>query len=249
MKQKSLDGQKIIVTGGSRGIGSAIVRLLANEGAQVAFTFSSREELAQQLAQSLPGEDHIYTKMDISNEDSVNTAIDHILSKWQSVNGLVNNAGITKDQLLLRMKTDDFDSVINTNLRGTYLVSKSIAKVMLKAKKGSIVNITSVIGQTGNPGQGSYAASKAGTVAFAKSIAQELGSRNIRVNNVAPGFIVTDMTNELSEDAKNKILEKVPLGTLGDCDDVAYAVRFLLSDESKYITGHTISVNGGMFMD
>lgn len=254
---ENLIGKKIVVTGGSRGIGAAIVRLLADKGALVAFTYSSQEDAAQKVIESIrrkypeqSGNDgHFYVRMDLANEESINTATEQILSRWKSVDGLVNNAGITKDQLLLRMKSQDFDIVMNTNLRGTFLVTKNFSKIMLKAKKGSIVNITSVIGQTGNPGQSSYAASKAGTVAFSKSIAQELGSRDIRVNCVAPGFITTDMTEQLDENVKNKILEKIPLGCLGEASDVAHAVRFLLSDESKYITGHTINVNGGMYME
>lgn len=249
MSGKSLQGKRIVVTGGSRGIGSAIVKLLADEGAEVAFTYSSREESAQKVAQSLSGQGHFYVKMDVSDENSVTTAIDYILEKWPEVHGVVNNAGITKDQLLLRMKAEDFDSVINTNLRGTFLVTKAFAKPMMKARKGSIVNIVSIIGETGNAGQANYAASKAGTIAFAKSVAQELASRNIRVNNIAPGFIGTEMTEVLSEDVKVKMMEKIPLGKIGEGEDIAQAVRFLLSDESKYITGHTLDVNGGMFMN
>lgn len=249
MTKNSLQGKRIVVTGGSRGIGAAIVKLLAEEGAQVAFTFSSREESAQQVAHSLPGEGHFYIKMDISDEASVNAAVAHILEKWPEIDGVVNNAGITKDQLLMRMKTEDFDSVIGTNLRGTFLVTKAFTKGMMKARKGSIVNITSIIGQTGNAGQANYAASKAGTVAFSKSVALELGSRNVRVNCVAPGFIETEMTDVLPEEVKNKMLDRIPLRKIGEAVDVAQTVRFLLSDESKYITGNTISVNGGMFMD
>lgn len=249
MSLKSLQGKKIVVTGGSRGIGASIVKHLAEEGAQIAFTYSSREESAQQVAHTLPGEGHFYIKMDISNESSVNEAVDHILEKWPEIDGIVNNAGVTKDQLLLRMKAEDFDSVVNTNLRGTFLVTKAFAKSMIKARKGSIVNITSIIGETGNAGQANYAASKAGTVAFSKSVALELASRNIRVNNVAPGFIATEMTSVLSEDVKAKMLESIPLKKIGEGNDVAQAVRFLLSDESKYITGHTLDVNGGMHMN
>ncbi|CAE79860.1 3-oxoacyl-(Acyl-carrier-protein) reductase [Bdellovibrio bacteriovorus HD100] len=249
MSGKSLQGKKIVVTGGSRGIGAAIVKLLADEGAQVAFTYSSREEAAQQVAHSLTGEGHFYIKMDIANEESVNSAVDHILEKWSDIDGVVNNAGITKDGLLLRMKSEDFDSVVNTNLRGTFLVTKAFTKPMMKARKGSIVNIVSIIGETGNAGQANYAASKAGTIAFSKSVALELGSRNVRVNNVAPGYIATEMTDVLSEDVKSKMMEKIPLAKIGEGSDVAQAVRFLLSDESKYITGHTLDVNGGMHMN
>jgi len=245
---KSLQGKKIIVTGGSRGIGASIVKLLAEEGAQVCFTYSSREEAAADVAKTLPGEGHFYLKLDVASEASVTEAIDQISAKWPEIDGLVNNAGITKDQLLLRMKAEDFDAVVNTNLRGTFLMTKALSKIMMKARKGSIVNITSVIGQTGNAGQANYAASKAGTEAFSKSVALELASRNIRVNCVAPGFIATEMTHVMSEDAKTKIMGKIPLNSIGEGIDVANAVKFLLSDESKYITGHTMSVNGGLFM-
>ncbi len=238
-----------MVTGGSRGIGASIVKYLADEGAQVAFTFSSREESAQQVAHTLSGDGHFYIKMDIASEASVTEAVDHILEKWPEVDGVVNNAGITKDQLLLRMKAEDFDSVVNTNLRGTFLVTKAFIKPMMKARRGSIVNIVSIIGETGNAGQANYAASKAGTIAFTKSVALELGSRNVRVNNVAPGYIATEMTDVLSEDVKNKMMEKIPLGRIGEGKDIAQAVRFLLSDESSYITGHTLDVNGGMHMN
>jgi len=246
---KSLQGKKVIVTGGSRGIGAAIVKLLAEEGAQVCFTYSSREDAAAEVARTLPGDGHFYLKLDVASEESVNAALEQISSKWPEIDGLVNNAGITKDQLLLRMKAEDFDSVISTNLRGTFLMTKALSKIMMKARKGSIVNITSVIGQTGNAGQANYAASKAGTEAFGKSVALELASRNVRVNCVAPGFIATEMTHVLNEDTKKKILEQIPMNSIGEASDVAKAVKFLLSDDSKYITGHTMSVNGGMFMN
>lgn len=241
--------KKILVTGGSRGIGAEIVRVLASANAQVAFTYSSNQQSAEKLLSTLPGDGHFTFAMDISSEDSINTGIDLLLKKWTDCDGLVNNAGITKDGLLLRMKTEDFESVINTNLRGTFLLSKAISRPMMKARKGSIVNITSVIGQTGNAGQSNYAASKAGIVGFSKSMALELGSRGIRVNCVAPGFIETDMTDVLSDDIKQKIMEKIPLQKLGRTQDVAEAVKFLLSDQSSYITGHTISVNGGLYME
>ncbi|GIL21291.1 MAG: beta-ketoacyl-ACP reductase [Candidatus Jettenia caeni] len=245
---KSLEGKKIFVTGGSRGIGASIVQVLAEKGAQVAFTYSSQEEAAQKVLASLPGTGHFHLKMNISSEESVTEGIDKVLAKFGEIDGIVNNAGITKDQLLLRMKTEDFDQVIHTNLKGTYLVTKGFLKSMLKSRKGSIVNITSVIGQTGNAGQANYAASKAGTEAFSKSTALEVASRGIRVNCVAPGFIATEMTEVLNEEQKKLILSKIPLDRIADPKEVAYAVSFLLSDESKYITGHTLSVNGGMYM-
>lgn len=245
----NLNGKKIIVTGGSRGIGAAIVQSLAEAGAHVAFTYSSKEESAKNILSSLKGEGHFYVQMDVSNEDSVNKGIELIQKQWSEIDGLVNNAGITKDGLLLRMKSEDFDQVIATNLKGTFLLTKLVSKVMMKARRGSIVNITSVIGQTGNAGQANYAASKAGTVGFSKSIAQEIASRNIRVNCIAPGFIATEMTHVLNDEVKAKIMEKIPLQRMGEAKDVANAVKFLLSDESSYITGHTLSINGGMYMD
>lgn len=243
-----LAGKKIFVTGGSRGIGAAIVRRLANEGAQVAFTYASRPDSAEQVLKSLPGEGHFHIKMNLSEEADIEKSVSELFAKWPEVHGLVNNAGITKDGLILRMKTEDFDSVVNTNLRGAFLLTKLFAKPMMKARSGSVVNITSVIGQMGNAGQANYAASKAGLIGFSKSVAQELAPRNIRINCVAPGFIVTDMTESLPEEVKNKILADIPLGRLGEVEDVANAVLFLLSDEAKYITGHVLSVNGGLFM-
>lgn len=240
--------KKILVTGGSRGIGAGIARHLAHQGAQVAISYTSRPDSAETVLQSLEGQGHISIQMDISNEESVLHGVTEVLNKFGQIDGLVNNAGITKDQILLRMKTSDFDDVIQTNLRGTYLCTKAVMKPMLKARSGSIVSITSVIGQTGNAGQANYAASKAGIEAFMKSTALELGSRNIRANCVAPGFIVTEMTDELNDDQKNAILSKIPLNKLGQVDDIAHAVSYLLSDQAAYITGQTISVNGGLHM-
>lgn len=248
MSFSSLKAKKIFVTGGSRGIGSAIVKLLAQLGAQVTFTYSSRADAAEALLKELPGSGHKCLQMDLSQESSVQSALEQLLQHSPEIDGVVNNAGITKDQLLLRMKIEDFDTVMNTNLRGNFLIIKALTKVMMKARKGSIVNITSVIGQTGNAGQSNYAASKAGLIALSKSVALELGSRNVRVNCVAPGFIATDMTQSLTEEQKKQILTKIPLESLGDPMDVAHAVAFLLSDEARYITGHTLNVNGGMYM-
>mgnify|MGYP000853279498 FL=1 len=244
-----LSGKKILVTGGSRGIGAEIVKSLAEAGAQVAFTYSSNQASAQKILETLPGQGHRILAMNVADEASVNNALETLMTDWKEFDGLVNNAGITKDGLLMRMKSEDFDSVINTNLKGTFYLTKAITKIMMKARKGSVVQITSVIGQTGNAGQANYAASKAGVVAFSKSVALELGSRGVRVNCVAPGFIETDMTEVLSDDVKQKIMDKIPLQRMGSSKDVADAVKFLLSDQSAYITGHTLSVNGGMFME
>lgn len=245
----SLSGKKVFVTGGSRGIGAAIVQMLAERGAQVAFTYASRADAAEKLLSSLPGTGHFHLQMNTADEASVDAGINQVLEKFGEVDGVVNNAGITKDGLLLRMKTEDFDSVINTNLRGTFLVTKGFLKSMVKARKGSVVNITSVIGQTGNAGQANYAASKAGTEAFSRSIAQEVASRGIRVNCIAPGFIGTEMTEVLSDDQKKAILSKIPMQRIAEPSEIASVVSFLISEDSKYITGHTLSVNGGLFMN
>lgn len=243
-----LQGQSVLVTGGSRGIGAAIAQKAASLGARVALTFSSREEAAEAVVRSLVGSGHLKVRMDLAQEESIESAIEQVLSHFGKLDGLVNNAGLTADQIILRMKTEDFDKVIGANLRGTFLCCRAVAKTMLKARAGSIINITSVIGQTGNAGQANYAASKAGIEALTRSIALELGARGVRANCVAPGFVQTDMTDNLTEAQKQKIIEKVPLGTIGLPADVAHAVCFLLSDESRYITGHTLNVNGGLLM-
>ncbi len=248
MNRQRFAGKRILVTGSSRGIGAGIARKLASQGASVAVTYSTNPTLAKDVLASLEGDGHLILQLDIGDEASVAAAYEKIAEKWGRVDGVVNNAGVTRDQLLLRMKIEDFQSVIDTNLKGTFLCTRSAVKMMLKARAGSIVNITSVIGEMGNSGQSNYAASKAGIEGFTKSVAQEIGSRSIRVNCVAPGFIVTDMTDTMTDQARSAILSKVPLNTLGDVDDVANAVSFLLSDEAKYVTGQTISVNGGLYM-
>jgi 3-oxoacyl-[acyl-carrier protein] reductase len=180
----------------------------------------------------------------------VKEATESAIAEWNSqIDGLVNNAGITRDQLLLRMKKEDFDDVYTTNLRGSFYTTKMLLKPMMKSRKGSIVNISSVVGAMGNAGQSNYSATKAGLEAFTRSIAKEIGSRGIRVNAVAPGFIQTDMTDVLSDTQKDSLLKDLPLGRLGSVDDIAESVAFLLSDASSYITGHTLHVNGGMFMN
>ncbi len=242
-------GKNIFVTGGSRGIGKEIVKYLAEKGARVAFTYSQNEESSLELIKSLDSPGHQCFKMDLQSEESVNGCITQVLNLFENqVHGLVNNAGITSDQLLLRMKTEEFDNVINTNLRGVFLVTKAISKVMLKMRSGSMVHITSVIGQTGNQGQANYAASKAGIEAFSKSVALELASRNIRSNCVAPGFIETEMTTSLTDIQKQEIFKKIPLQRIAQAVEVARCVGFLLSDDSSYVTGHTLSVNGGLHM-
>lgn len=246
----SVKDKNIFITGSSRGIGAGLAQLLAQAGAKVTITYGASKDAAEKIYSDLPGEGHLLLQMDMNNEASVTQAFSEALEKWGGkLDGLVNNAGITRDQLLLRMKSQDFDDVYQTNLRGSFYTTKLALKPMMKQKKGSIVNISSVVGSMGNPGQANYAATKAGLEAFTKSVAKEIGSRGIRVNSVAPGFIKTDMTESLSEDQKASLTEGLPLGRLGEVQDIAAAVIFLLSDASSYVTGHTLHVNGGMYMD
>lgn len=243
-----LKNLSFFVTGGSRGIGRAIVQLLAQSGARVAFSYASSEASAQQVLETLPGEGHFIVPLKLEDPQSIEQAVETVLSRMPQLSGLVNNAGLTRDNLMLRMKLQDWDDVINSNLRGTFLVTQGFLKSFVKARQGSIVNVASVIGRMGNAGQANYAASKAGLIGFSKSLAREIGSRGIRVNCVAPGFIKTDMTKDLPEAVQQQLLQQVPLGYLAEPEDVAHAVKFLLSPESRYITGHTLDVNGGMFM-
>ncbi len=242
-----LKDQKILVTGGSRGIGAGIVKELAVLGASVAFTYSSNKESAEKILKELPG-NHLIVPMNMQDEESIEQGVAQVLEKFGTVDGLVNNAGITKDQLILRMSVEDFDSVYQVNLRGAFYCSKLVLKPMLKARKGSLVHISSVVGHSGNPGQTNYTAMKAGLEGFSRSLALELSSRNIRSNCVAPGFIESDMTHALTEDQKKSLQERIPLGRIGTAQDVSNAVSFLLSDKSSYITGQTIHVNGGLFL-
>lgn len=244
-----LKNKKIFVTGGSRGIGAAIVRVLAHAGASVAFTYSTNEAKAQELLKTLPGANHLCFQLNVADSAAVEKVADQLLQKWSTIDGVVNNAGITKDQLLLRMKPEDFDQVIATNLTGVFSITKAFSKSMLKARHGAFVNISSVIGSTGNSGQANYAASKGGLEAFTKSIALELASRGIRANCVAPGYIKSDMTDALTADQLAKFNEKIPLARAGEGEEVAHAVAFLLSDAASYITGQTLHVNGGMFLN
>lgn len=244
----SVVGKNILVTGGSRGIGSGIVTLLAKQGARVAFTYTFRPDAAEKVLKNLSGEGHKLFKMDVSDDHSVRDTMTRIFEDFGPLGGLVNNAGIVCDQILLRMKLADFDRVIHTNLRGTYLCTQAVLKSMIKARKGSIVNLTSVVGQRGNAGQSNYAASKAGIESFSKSIAQEVGRRGVRINCVSPGFIKTGMTDHLNENQKQAMFDAIPMGRIGQVEDVAHVVAFLLSDGADYITGQTIAVNGGLYM-
>jgi 3-oxoacyl-[acyl-carrier protein] reductase len=242
-----LDGEIALVTGASRGIGTAIASALAAAGATVIGTATS-EGGAQGISGAL-GKHGRGVVLNISDDESVAAAIKDIQGNEGAPTILVNNAGITRDNLLMRMKVDEWDDVIATNLSGVYRLSKSCLRGMMKAKKGRIINIASVIGIMGNAGQSNYAAAKAGIIGFSKSLAREIGSRNITVNVVAPGFIDTDMTRVLPEDQRNAMLQQVPLGRLGEGDDIANAVVFLASPGAAYVTGETLHVNGGMLMD
>ncbi len=249
MKIVDLSHKKFFVTGGSRGIGSAIVKSLADAGAQVAFTYSTNQAKAEDLLKSLPGSNHLSFQLDVADTASVDQVVASLYEKWGDVDGVVNNAGITRDQLILRMKPEDFNQVIATNLTGVFSVTKSFSKQMLKARKGSFVNISSVIGAVGNAGQSNYAASKGGLEAFTKSVALEFASRGIRANCVAPGYIKSDMTDALSADQLKSFTDKIPLSRAGEGSEVASAVAFLLSDAASYITGQTLHVNGGMYLN
>ena len=246
----SLDGKIALVTGGSRGIGRAICLKLANMGALVYVNYVSRSEAAlktQKLIVENGGKAEIIG-FDVSDAAAVTGAIKHIVGEVGSVEILVNNAGITRDGLMARMKESDWDDVLNTNLKGVFLCSKAVSRGMMKKKWGRVVNISSVSGFAGNPGQVNYAAAKAGLTGLTKSMAREYGSRNITINSVAPGYIKTEMTELLSEDVKEQLKGEIPLGCLGTTEDVAAAVAYLVSVDGRYVTGQTLHVNGGMYM-
>lgn len=243
-----LKDKNIVVTGSSRGIGAGVARQLAQYGARVVVTYSSGREAAERVMSEMPGDGHMMIQLNVADSASVESGFKEILTKYERIDGLVNNAGITRDQLLMRMKDEDFDAVIAANLRGAYLCSKAVMRPMLKARCGSIVNISSVVGQMGNPGQSSYCASKAGLEGFTRSVALEVASRGVRVNALAPGFIVTDMTEALDAKQKEAIESRIPLQRLGTVQDIAQPVAFLLSDMSLYLTGQVLQVNGGLYM-
>ena len=245
---KLLESKVAIITGGSRGIGKSICETFAQNGCNVAFTYNNSKESAEILAKELNGSGikaKAY-KSDASNFDDATKLVEDVLDDFGKIDILVNNAGIKKDNLLMRMEKSDFDSVINTNLSSVFNLTKASIKTFLKQRNGSIINISSVVGVKGNAGQSNYSASKAGIIGFSKSIALELGSRNIRSNVIAPGFIETDMTNSLSEDVINSWKESIPLKRGGNPSDVGNACVFLASDLSSYITGQVLHVDGGM---
>lgn len=243
-------GKRAVVTGGTRGIGKGIVKELAENGCSVVFTFNSSEEAAKKIEQELSTETiKVFgCRADASSFYAADETIKFALEKLGGIDILVNNAGVTKDGLLLRMNEQDFDFVINANLKSVFNYTKAILKTFLGQKFGKIINISSVVGIIGNPGQANYVASKAGVIGLTKSNAKELASRNINVNCVAPGFIETDMTYKLNEQQKEAILQNVPIKRLGKPEDIAKAVLFLASSDADYITGQVITVDGGMVM-
>ena len=245
-----LKGKCAVITGASRGIGKCIATKFAKEGANVVINYRNNEEEALKVKQELEdlGSQVLVVKADVSELEQAENLIKEAKKEFGRVDILVNNAGITKDNLIIRMKEEDFDSVIKTNLKGAFNCLKAVTPIMLKQKYGKIVNMASVVGVVGNPGQVNYCASKAGLIGMTKSLAKEIGSRNITVNAIAPGFIDTDMTKILSDDQKKKILSQTPLNKFGNVEDIANVALFLGSENSNYITGQVIHVDGGMAM-
>ena len=244
-----LDGQIALVTGATRGIGKAITLELARQGASVVGT-STTDAGAAAISAYLreAGARGEGMRLDVTDAASIEPAVAGVATRAGEISILINNAGITRDNLLLRMKDDEWDAIMDTNLKSVYRLSKAVLRGMMKARHGRIVNIGSVVGVSGNAGQANYAAAKAALIGFSKSLAQEIGSRNITVNCVAPGFIDTDMTRALTDAQRQKLIERIPLGRLGLPEDVAHAVAFLASQEAGYITGATLHVNGGLYM-
>jgi 3-oxoacyl-[acyl-carrier protein] reductase len=250
VKMSRFEGKAAIVTGASRGIGREIALNLANEGAKVVVNYSGSKDKADEVVEIIKnaGGEAFAIQADVSNAESVKKMIDETIATFGSIDILVNNAGITRDNLLMRMKEDEWDDVININLKGVFLCTKGVTRQMMRQRAGQIVNDASIVGVSGNPGQANYVAAKAGVIGLTKTTAKELATRNINVNAVAPGFITTDMTEGLNEDVQKQMLSQIPLGKLGSPENVAKTVLFLLSDDAAYITGQTIHVDGGMVM-
>lgn len=245
-----IQNKNAIVTGGTRGIGREIAKTFAQNGANIAINYRSYNEETKNLIEELEsfGVRVLAVKCDVTNEEEVNNFIKEVKDKFESIDILVNNAGITKDGLIMRMSEKDFDDVINVNLKGTFNTTKAVSGVMVKQRYGKIINISSVVGVTGNAGQCNYAASKAGVIGFSKSVARELASRNINVNVIAPGYINTDMTKVLPDKVKEEVIKTIPMKKIGDPKEIANLALFLSSNLSDYITGQVINVDGGMVM-
>ncbi|MBA2174146.1 3-oxoacyl-[acyl-carrier-protein] reductase [Halobacillus locisalis] len=245
-----LQDQVALVTGASRGIGRSIALELARQGAKVAVNYAGSEDKAEAVVQEIKEQGGVAIKIqaNVSSEDDVKRMVKTVVDEFGRLDILVNNAGITKDNLLMRMKEEEFDSVIDTNLKGVFFCTKGVTRQMMKQKYGRIINVASIVGVSGNPGQANYVAAKAGVIGLTKSNAKELASRNIQVNAVAPGYIATDMTDALTDEQREQMLAMIPLSRLGEGEDVARVVRFLASKDSAYMTGQTLHVDGGMVM-
>lgn len=245
-----LEGKTAIVTGASRGIGREIALELARQGADVVVNYSGSEDRANQVVEEIKalGRNSFAFQCNVSNSESVASMVKETIDVFGKIDILVNNAGITRDNLLMRMKEDEWDDVININLKGVFLCTKAVTRQMMKQRSGRIINISSIVGVSGNPGQANYVAAKSGVIGLTKTTAKELSSRGITVNAIAPGFITTDMTDKLGEDVKGQMLQQIPLARFGEPSDIANVVVFLASEDSRYMTGQTLHVDGGMVM-
>lgn len=245
-----LAGKTAVITGASRGIGAEIARKFAAEGAKIVVNYSGSKEKAEAVVEEIQknGGEAIAVKADVADSDAVKAMIDETMKAFGSVDILINNAGITRDNLMMRMKDDEWDDVINTNLKGVFVCTKAVTRQMMKQRSGRIVNIASIVGVMGNAGQANYVAAKAGVIGLTKTTARELASRGITANAVAPGFITTEMTDKLSDDIQQTMLGQIPLGRFGKPEEVAKAALFLASDEASYMTGQTLHLDGGMVM-
>jgi 3-oxoacyl-[acyl-carrier protein] reductase len=246
----NLTGKTAIITGASRGIGAEIARKMAEAGAKIVVNYSGSQAKAEAVVEEIKnnGGEAIAVKADVADADAVKAMVEQTMQAFGSVDILVNNAGITRDNLMMRMKDDEWDDVINTNLKGVFICTKAVTRQMMKQRSGRIVNIASIVGVMGNAGQANYVAAKAGVIGLTKTTARELASRNITANAVAPGFITTDMTDKLGEDIQKTMLAQIPLGRFGKPEEVAKAALFLASDDASYMTGQTLHLDGGMVM-
>lgn len=247
---RKLEGKVAVVTGASRGIGRAIALKLADEGAKVVVNYSGSQAKAEEVVATIQenGGEAVAVQASVSKTEEVSALMDAAVKTFGSLDILVNNAGITRDNLLMRMKEDEWDDVLDTNLKGVFLCTKAVTRQMMKQRTGRIINISSIVGVAGNAGQANYVAAKAGVIGLTKTTAKELASRNILVNAIAPGFIETEMTEQLPEDIKQGMLTQIPLAKLGQPEDIAKAVAFLASDDANYMTGQTLHIDGGMVM-
>ncbi|MEY2357081.1 3-oxoacyl-[acyl-carrier-protein] reductase [Lysinibacillus capsici] len=247
---RKLEGKVAVITGASRGIGRAIALKLAEEGAKVVVNYSGSQAKAEEVVAMIQenGGEAIAVQASVSQTEEVTALMDAAVKKYGSLDILVNNAGITRDNLIMRMKEDEWDDVLNTNLKGVFLCTKAVTRQMMKQRAGRIINISSIVGVAGNAGQANYVAAKAGVIGLTKTTAKELASRNILVNAIAPGFIETEMTEQLPEDIKQGMLTQIPLAKLGQPEDIAKAVAFLASEDANYMTGQTLHIDGGMVM-